>query len=43
MEQAVRAYVPVIQHAPASPGATALMKTAEALMQLLSTSFTQAA
>jgi flagellar biosynthesis protein FlhG len=43
MEQAVRAYVPVIQHAPASPGATALMKTAEALMQLLSTSSTQAA
>ncbi len=43
MEQAVRAYVPVVQHAPSSPGATALIKTTEALIQLLSTSSTQAA
>lgn len=43
MEQAVRAYVPVIQYAPSSPGATALMKTAESLLQLLSTSSTEAA
>ena len=43
MEQAVRAYVPVVHHAPSSPCAAALTKTAEALIQLLSTSTTQAA
>jgi flagellar biosynthesis protein FlhG len=43
VEQAVRAYVPVVQHAPTSPGASALTKTAEALMQILSTSSTEAA
>lgn len=43
MEQAVRAYVPVVEHAPASPGAVALIKTAEALIQILSTSSAQAA
>ncbi|MGE0642080.1 MAG: P-loop NTPase [Nitrospira sp.] len=43
MEQAVRAYVPVVQQAPTSPGARALVKTADALMQILSSSSTQAA
>lgn len=43
MEQAVRAYVPVVQHAPSSPSAMALNKTAEALIQILSSSSTQAA
>ena len=43
MEQAVRAYIPVIQHAPASPGAMALTKTADALLQLVSASSSQAA
>lgn len=43
MEQAVRAYVPVVQHAPASPAAVALMKTADALTQLLDGSSSQAA
>lgn len=43
MEQAVRAYVPVMQYAPASPGALALTKTADALIQILSASSTQAA
>ncbi len=43
MEQAVRAYVPVIQHAPASSGALALTKTADALLQLLTASSSQAA
>jgi flagellar biosynthesis protein FlhG len=35
MEQAVRAYVPVVQHAPSSPAAVALAKTADVLAQLL--------
>ncbi|HEX5545059.1 MAG TPA: hypothetical protein VFX10_06130, partial [Nitrospira sp.] len=35
MEQAIRAYIPVIQHAPASPAAVALVKTGETLLQLL--------
>ncbi|MDK2743990.1 MAG: P-loop NTPase [Nitrospira sp. BO4] len=43
MEQAVRAYVPVVQHAPSSPAAVALTKTAEALAQLLRGSLPQAA
>lgn len=43
MEQAVRAYVPVVQHAPSSPSAMALNKTAETLIQILSNSSTQAA
>ena len=43
MEQSVRAYVPVVQHAPASPAAVALMKTADALTQLLNGSSSQAA
>ena len=43
MEQSVRAYVPVVQHAPASPAAVALMKTADALTQLLDGSSSQAA
>jgi len=43
MEQAVRAYVPVVQHAPSSPAAVALVKTAEALTQLLRGSSSQAA
>ncbi len=43
MEQAVRAYVPVVQHAPNSPAAVALMKIADALTQLLNGSSSQAA
>ncbi len=43
MEQAVRAYVPVVQHAPSSPAAVALTKTAEALTLLLRDSPAQAA
>jgi flagellar biosynthesis protein FlhG len=43
MEQAVRAYVPVAQYAPSSPSAIALTKTADAMMQLLSTPPAQAA
>ena len=43
MEQAVRAYVPVVQYAPASPSAAALIKTAEALLQRLSISTSRAA
>ncbi|UVT14532.1 MAG: P-loop NTPase [Nitrospira sp.] len=43
MEQAVRAYIPVVQHAPSSPAAVALAKTAEALAQLLRSSLPQAA
>ena len=43
MEQAVRAYVPVVQHAPSSPAAIALAKTADALAQLLRGASPQAA
>jgi flagellar biosynthesis protein FlhG len=43
MEQAVRAYVPVVQHAPSSPAAAALVKTGEALLQLLTNPSIQAA
>jgi flagellar biosynthesis protein FlhG len=43
MEQAVRAYVPVVQHAPTSPAATALVKTGETLLQLLTAPPAQAA
>ncbi|HEU5091738.1 MAG TPA: P-loop NTPase [Nitrospira sp.] len=43
MEQAVRAYVPVVQHAPSSPAAVALAKTADALAQLLRSASPQAA
>lgn len=43
MEQAVRAYVPVVQHAPTSPAATALLKTGETLLQLLTAPPAQAA
>jgi flagellar biosynthesis protein FlhG len=43
MEQAVRAYVPVVQHAPSSPAAVALAKTADALAQLLRGASPQAA
>lgn len=43
MEQAVRAYTPVIQHAPSSPAATALTKMGEALLHILSTPSTRAA
>ncbi len=43
MEQAVRAYVPVVQHAPSSPAAVALEKTADALAQLLRGASPQAA
>ena len=43
MEQAVRAYLPVVQHAPSSPAAIALAKTADALAQLLRGALPQAA
>jgi flagellar biosynthesis protein FlhG len=43
MEQAVRAYIPVVQHAPSSPAAIALAKTADALAQLLCGALPQAA
>ena len=43
MEQAVRAYIPVVQHAPTSPAAAALVKTGETLLQLLTTPAAQAA
>jgi flagellar biosynthesis protein FlhG len=43
MEQAVRAYVPVVQHAPSSPAAVALAKTADDLAQLLRGASPQAA
>jgi flagellar biosynthesis protein FlhG len=43
MEQAVRAYTPVIQHAPSSPAATALTKMGETLLHMLSTPSTRAA
>lgn len=43
MEQAVRAYVPVVQHTPASPAAVALAKTADALARLLHDAPPQAA
>lgn len=43
MEQAVCAYVPVVQHAPSSPAAVALAKTADALAQLLRSASPQAA
>ena len=43
MEQAVRAYIPVVQHAPSSPAATALVRTAEALLRLLTAPPAQAA
>lgn len=35
MEQAARAYVPVVQHAPSSPAAAALIKTTDTLMRWL--------
>jgi flagellar biosynthesis protein FlhG len=43
MEQSIRAYIPVIQHAPASPAAVALEKAGEMLLQLLRSLPTQAA
>ena len=43
MEQAVRAYVPVVQHTPSSPSAAALVKTGETLLQLLTRPAVQAA
>ena len=43
MEQAVRAYTPVIQHAPSSPAATALTRMGEALLHILSTPSARAA
>lgn len=43
MEQAVRAYVPVVQHTPSSPAAVALVKTGETLLQLLTALPAQAA
>ncbi|MFZ1805342.1 MAG: hypothetical protein WAU05_15540, partial [Nitrospira sp.] len=43
MEQAVRAYIPVVQHAPTSPAAAALVKTGETLLQLLTAPPAQAA
>ena len=43
MEQAVRTYTPVIQHAPSSPAATALTKMGETLLHILSTPSTRAA
>jgi flagellar biosynthesis protein FlhG len=43
MEQAVRAYMPVVQHAPSSPSAAALVKTGETLLQLLTVPPVQAA
>ncbi|BFU91013.1 MAG: hypothetical protein NTAFB01_22000 [Nitrospira sp.] len=43
MEQAVRAYVPVVQHTPSSPAAIALVKTGETLLQLLTALPAQAA
>ncbi|MDH4152398.1 MAG: P-loop NTPase [Nitrospira sp.] len=43
MEQAVRAYVPVVLHAPASPAAAALNRTTEALLQLLNNPSSKAA
>ena len=43
MEQAVRAYIPLVQHAPSSPAAIALAKTADALAQLLCGALPQAA
>ena len=43
MEQAVRAYAPIIQSAPSSPAATALRTTAEALIKLIQRPSSQAA
>lgn len=43
MERAVRTYVPVVQHAPASPAAVALRATAETLIQWFAKSPAQAA
>lgn len=43
MEQAVRAYVPVVQYAPSSPAAAALERMGETLLQLLKTPPSQAA
>ena len=43
MEQAVRAYIPVIQHAPSSPAAIALAKAADALLTNLNAVKTSAA
>ncbi len=43
MEQAVRAYVPVVQHTPSSPAAVALVKTGETLLQFLTTPPAEAA
>lgn len=37
MEQAVRAYIPVVQHAPSSPAVGALTKATETLLQMLAT------
>jgi flagellar biosynthesis protein FlhG len=43
MEQAVRAYVPVVQYAPSSLAAAALVKTGETLLQILTAPPVQAA
>lgn len=43
MEDAVRAYVPVVHHAPSSPGALALGRVADALLQRLTDPHSQAA
>lgn len=43
MQQAVRAYVPVVQHTPSSPAAAALVKMGETLLQLLTAPPAQAA
>lgn len=43
MEQAVRAYVPVVHHAPSSPAVAALMKAADTLMHWLAKPPAQAA
>lgn len=43
MEDAVRAYVPVVHHAPSSPGALAMGRVADALLQRLTDPHSQAA
>jgi len=43
IEQAVRAYVPVIQHNPSSPAALALGQIADALLMMLATATPSAA
>lgn len=43
MEQAVRAYLPVVQYAPSSPAAAAMERMGETLLQLLTTPPAQAA